>query len=158
MNFNMLDAAFLIIVGLFVLRGLFRGFVEEVAGLVGVIGGFILANRHHGDAAPHVAKVVGDPGWVNVIAYVGVFLGVLLVVAIVARIIRKLLVITFAGWLDHMAGGVMGAAKGLLICSILLAVLLHFLPDAAFVRDSRVIPYLSMITGYVKTFLPQQLF
>ena len=41
---------------------------------------------------------------------------------------------------------------------ILLAVLLHFLPDAAFVRDSRVIPYLSMITGYVKTFLPQQLF
>lgn len=158
MNLNMLDAVFLLVAGLFVLRGLFRGFVEEATGLVGVIGGFILANRHHGDAAPHVAKVVDDPGWANVLAYAGVFLGVLVAVAVLARILRKLLVITFAGWLDHLAGGIMGAAKGLLICSILLAALLHFVPDAVFMRGSRVVPYLSLVTGYVNTFLPQELF
>ena len=154
---NYLDIAFLAVLGLFTLRGLFRGLVEEVAGLVGVIGGFWLANRHHADAAAYVGRVVEDPAWVGVLSYVVVFLGVLLVVSIVARIIRKLLVLSFAGWLDHLAGGAVGVAKGAIICSILLAVLMHFLPDASFVRDSRVIPHLAKVTSFIKGYLPQQI-
>ncbi len=48
-------------------------------------------------------------------------------------------------------------AKGVIICSILLAVLMHFLPDASFVRDSRVIPHLAKVTSFIKGYLPQQI-
>lgn len=157
MTANYLDIAFLAVLGLFTLRGLFRGLVEEIAGLVGVIGGFWLANKHHGAAAEYVRKVVVDPAWVSILSYVLVFLGVLLVVSLVARVLRRLLELSFAGWLDHLAGGVAGIAKGVLICSILLALLLQFLPEATFVRESRVIPHLSQVTSIIKEYLPQQI-
>lgn len=157
MPVNYLDVAFLAILGLFLLRGLFRGLVEEVAGLVGVIGGVYLANKHNTEMAPYIHKVVADNAWVGILSYVLIFLAVLILVALVARMLRSILAVTFASWLDHVAGGLAGGAKGLLICSVLLALLMHFLPDAQFVKESRVIPYLSEITTLVRGYLPKQI-
>lgn len=157
MTASYLDIAFLAVLGLFSLRGLFRGLVEEVAGLVGVIGGFWLANKYHDALIPFLQSFLSDPAWINILSYVLVFLGVLLGVSIIARCIQHLLKISFVSWLDHLTGAVMGLAKGLLICSIVLALLQQFVPNASFVQESLVVPYLSQVIAWVREYLPQHL-
>ena len=45
-DLNILDVVLLSVIALFTLRGALRGFLDEVAGLVGILGGVWLAGRY----------------------------------------------------------------------------------------------------------------
>ena len=47
-DLNILDVVLLSVIALFTLRGALRGFLDEVAGLVGILGGVWLAGRYYG--------------------------------------------------------------------------------------------------------------
>ena len=47
-DLNILDVVLLSVIALFTLRGALRGFHDEVAGLVGILGGVWLAGRYYG--------------------------------------------------------------------------------------------------------------
>lgn len=153
MPLNYFDIAVLCIVSMFTLRGLLRGFVAEIAGVVAIIGGLWYARRSFTQVAEYLT-FIPDITWRQIIAYVLVFISVMIVVGIIARLLRKVLEFSFVAWVDKLAGAATGAFKGLLICSALLILVQAFLPDAAFVRDSRVIPWLTAIMEQVKSYLP----
>ena len=48
-DLNILDVVLLSVIALFTLRGALRGFLDEVAGLVGILGGIWLAGRYYGE-------------------------------------------------------------------------------------------------------------
>lgn len=153
MPLNYFDIAVLCILSMFTLRGLVRGFVAEMAGVVAIVGGLWYARRNFAAVADYLT-FIPDATWRQIVAYVLLFLAVMIVVGIVARILRKVLEFSFVAWVDKMAGALTGAFKGLVICSALLILVQAFLPDAAFIRDSRVIPYLTAIMEQVKSYLP----
>ena len=153
MALNYFDVAVVCILGLFSLRGLLRGFVGEVAGLVGIIGGLWFAHRTYPQVAGYLTFVT-DPTWRNVAAYVLVFLGVLVAVGLVARVLRKILAFSFVSWVDKVAGFLLGLVKGLVICSLLLLLAQRFVSDAAFMRESRVLPYLNAVMQQVQAHMP----
>ena len=86
-----------------------------------------------------------------------IFLAVILVVAVLARLLQKILSFSFVSWADRLAGGLLGLAKGVLLCALALLVLQKFFHDAPFMQNSRVLPYFNALMEQVRTWLPPDL-
>lgn len=133
---NFLDLLFCIISGYFLLRGVLRGFVLEIAGIGGVVLGFFLANAYHLELAPVVDKLLDTPKWSATIAYLAIFVGCIVLVSLVARMLNSVLP-SVAGWLNRFSGGMVGLVKGVLICLVIFLVASQYLPDSRLVTHAR---------------------
>ncbi|MEZ6853392.1 CvpA family protein [Halodesulfovibrio aestuarii] len=153
---NYLDLIFIVITGFFCIRGFFRGLILEVTSIAGVVGGFILANNYYEQLTIHLKSVI-NPKWAAVASYAFIFFGVLLLVAIISALLRKIIGAAGAAWLDYILGGMLGCAKGLLLCCIILAFLLNFFPKIEVVQTSLFVPHLRIITDMLRQFIPATL-
>ena len=157
MEINYFDVTVIVILALFALRGCFRGFVDEISGLIGLIGGLWMARHFYQDVSP-LLTFVGNEQLRGIMAYVLVFLAFLVVVAIVGHIVKRLVSLAFIGWVDKLAGLALGLVKGFIICSVLLLLVKNFLPEAGFVKTSFMYGHLSAIMAQVQAHLPENFF
>ena len=151
---NILDLVLAVIMVLFAIRGLYKGFLAEVAGLVGLVGGVFVAGHYYGQLGRQLSLYIKDPSWAYILAYVLILCAVLVVVALVTRLLHKLLTAAYAGWIDHLAGAVAGFLKGFVICALMVALLRYFLQDADFMRSSRLVGPISQLSEVLKGFIP----
>ncbi len=157
-DMNTLDILILAILALTLVRGLFRGFVREISSIVGLIVGFILANRYHDQLLPLVSNILPDPVLANLISYTLIFLTGLVLILIIAAVLRYLLKITLLGWLDRLAGGTMGLIKGALLSILIVLLLTTFLaPQADILRTSRFAPDVNQISSLLADLMPPEL-
>lgn len=150
---NFLDLLFGIIAGYFLLRGALRGFFIEVAGIAGVLLGFFLANRYHPELAPELERFIDAPGWSEAIAYLSIFVGCIVLASLVARLLNSM-VPKMAGWLNSLAGGLVGLVKAALICLVIFLVLSHYLPDSKLVTNARSARYFFEAAERLRPLLP----
>ena len=153
-SFSLLDAGFGIIMAVFVLRGLLCGFVQELAGLVGLVGGILAASRFYHLLVPHVSKVVSTETWAIGISYVIVFFVVGLLVVLAGKLIKKMMKETPAAWTDYLLGGLFGALKGALVCTVVYLVLVEVMPKSEMLANSFFAPYLAAFANILKPYLP----
>lgn len=151
---NWLDIGFMAVLLLFGIRGLLRGLVKEVAGLVSVILGFFLASRYYPQVMPYFEQWIKNQDTRMYAAYAAIFIAVVIVTAVVAMAVQKFMAITFISWLDRAAGGCAGVAKGALLCSVLLAFLKRFDANAPLLKNSQVIGYLDQVIAFSSNLLP----
>ncbi|MBT8763648.1 CvpA family protein [Desulfohalobiaceae bacterium Ax17] len=155
---NSLDIFFIIVLAFFLLRGIFRGLVQEISSVVGLLLGFFLANKYYSQILPYVTKIIPDKSWAQIASYLGIFLGVMALVVILSIGLKSLLRCAMLGWLDRIGGGGLGLIKASLICSITLLVLTSFLPtNTQFIHESKLAPYVHNVTKILGNFLPQEL-
>ncbi|WP_051445368.1 CvpA family protein [Desulfocurvus vexinensis] len=152
---SMLDIVFGALALLLGVRGLFRGLLKEVLSTLGVIGAWWLAAEHGPAVAPHLDQWVESPGVAQFAAYIVVFFGVMLAVKILTWIIAKILKASPVGWIDMPGGLAVGLAKAWLLCCVILAGLLTFLPEADFVQRSQAVPYLRPGAEYLREKMPE---
>ncbi len=157
LDMNLLDLGLVLIMLLFLVRGFFRGFVEEVAGLVGVLGGLWLAGRYHVPLGDTLLPYIKDPVWARMVAFAIILCAALLGVAAVVSLMNRFFALTFTDWLNHLCGGCVGLIKGLVICAVAVALLQAFLPDAPFVVSSKVRPHISQVSDALMQMLPLDL-
>ena len=120
---NAIDIAILVVIGLFATKGLIRGLVIEVFTLAGLLVGYIAALREMGTLSGFLGKHVQLPELVlNIVAFLIIFLAIVLIFRWVAGALRRIMKWTFIGWLDRGGGAMFGILKGLLIASLLLLV------------------------------------
>ena len=152
------DIALLSVFGLSVLIGLWRGFVFEIVSLLGWVVAFIIANT----LGPLLAQFIpfGDVGspvrlWV---AYILVFVLVLLTCTLLARMLRALVSATPLSFVDRLLGGLFGVARGALILVVVgLLVSLSPYSTSATWRNSHGALWLGMALEGLKPVLPQSL-
>ncbi len=156
MGQDIFDLVIVVTLVFFTLRGISNGFVGEVAGIVSLIGGFWAARTFNGQLAPHLA-FVSDPSLRYITACAILFIAVMLIIGLLARVLKKIIAFSFAAWADRLAGALLGLAKGVLLWAIVIIVLEKLFKDAPFMRDSRVIPYLSSLIDQLKQSLPPEL-
>lgn len=154
MSINLLDAGFGIVLLLFLVRGLLRGMVQEIAGLVGLFAGFFFAGRFYTRLVPQIRQVIADPDWAAAAAYAAIFVAVLVLVALMAAVLRKFMNLTFTSWLDHLLGGVVGGGKGVLLCAVALAIMTRLVPGSPFLKDSLLAKHIEYITLWARSLLP----
>lgn len=158
MNLNYFDVVLLALMAVFCVRGAMRGFVDEVAGLLGLAVGIYAAGLFYAPFGERMAPAFRDTSWAFVLAYIIILITGMLVVALVARLVHKVLKVAYADWLNHLAGAAAGLIKGLLACVLLVAVLDYFLSGADFARTSRVAPVVREITVHIKGAVPERLY
>ena len=155
---NGLDIVFALIIGLTLLRGLWRGAIREVSSLVALVAGFVLAGRFSTEAADLVQKGVNNPQIAAGLGYLGLFFAVYICVVLLGLLVHKVLHAVLLGWVDRLGGGCLGLAKGLLISCLLLFVLtLVVSPRSGWVADSRLSPYLNLLTQKMIVLIPDGL-
>jgi membrane protein required for colicin V production len=118
---NYLDLIILSIVGIFVIKGLFRGFFHEVLGLVGLLVGLIFATKYMSNAAVWVDEYLRiPPGLATLLGFLLIFLGIVFGFQLLAHILQKLSQVSLLGWLEKLGGGLVGFLKGATIISLLI--------------------------------------
>ena len=151
------DIALLAIFGVSVLVGLWRGFVFEIVSLLGWLVAFVIANS----AGPFLAELIpfGSDAQVRLwIAYIAVFVVILLTCTLLARMLRALVSATPLSFIDHLLGGVFGVARGALIL-VVAATLINLSPyaDSTTWKSSHGALWLGMALEGLKPILPQSL-
>ena len=148
MGQDIFDVIIVLVLTAFAARGFWTGFVGEVAGLISIVGGFWVSHHFHTVLAPHLTFIT-EPAWRNIASYVLLFLGV--------RLLQTLLAFSFVGWIDKLTGGLLGLAKGVLLCAVVLLLLQKLFGDAEFLRHSRALPYFNSLISQVRGWLPPDL-
>lgn len=108
-------------VGFFVIKGLFRGFFQEVLGLVGLLFALILATKYMSNAAVWVDKFLNiPPALATILAFLLIFFGIIFGFQLLTHLLQKITRVSFLGWLEKLAGGIVGFLKGATIVSLLI--------------------------------------
>ncbi|MBO4368668.1 MAG: CvpA family protein [Desulfovibrio sp.] len=156
MGSDVFDLIIILLLVFFSLRGLSNGFIAEVAGIIAIVGGFSCANAFQSKLAASLGFIT-NPSVRSITAYVLIFIAVMLLVSLIARILRKILEISFAKWIDNLAGLLLGLAKGLLLCSLCLIVIQALFANAPFIQNSHTIPYLTAFIERLREWMPADL-
>lgn len=150
-----LDFLILIVLGAFALLGLWRGFVRELLSLVVwvVAGAWLLADI----AAPLFRALSTDAIAQQVLGFALVFVLLLVGGALAARLIDKLLVRGAVLRVSNRAlGAAFGAARGaVVVVLVFLLAGLTAIPQRAWWREARLVPYFETIARTAADYLPR---
>ena len=122
MPFTPPDIVICLVLGFFTFNGFRHGFIEEMARIISLVGGFILASKFHNWLIPYLQRIETETIRVTV-AYFGIFVLSVIVITIVAKILQKFIELVLLGWLNRLLGLLLGLLKGFLIISLLIFII-----------------------------------
>ncbi len=118
---NYLDIIILSVVIFFFIKGLFRGFFQEVFGLVGIVVALILATKYMSDLAAWLDNWVSiPPAFTTLLGFLLIFFCIIFLSHLTAHLLQRIFKYSFLGWLEKIGGGVVGFLKGATIISLLI--------------------------------------
>jgi membrane protein required for colicin V production len=153
----MFDIIVLTVVGVLALLGLWKGLVRQVVGLAGVAAGYVVAMKFYG---PLAAKSLAGfrPATGNVISFLAIFIACIVAASIVGWIAGKLMGAAGLGILNRVGGGILGGAKGCLIVSVAVMMLIAFMPpNSSVFKGSGTMNYIQPIAGIVSRLAPKNI-
>jgi membrane protein required for colicin V production len=152
------DYAVLAVLGISAIVGISRGLVREVFSLAGWLAAAAAAVVFAGEAAKLMPGSFATPLVRTLIAFVVLFLIVLIVVNAVGLLFAKLVRASGLGVTDRTLGAVFGVVRGALILVVLaLAAGLTALPRERFWREARLSAPLETAALAAKPYLPDAL-
>ncbi len=150
-----LDLVILGIIVLSALISLIRGFVKESISLITWIVAAVLAFRYFSPMAELLEPFVDAPTIRNVAAFAILFIFTLVVGAIVNFIMSQLVSKTGLSGTDKALGVVFGAARGVLIVTmVVLLASLTPMPEASWWQDSATVGFFQQLAEWVKGIIP----
>ncbi len=152
MAINYFDIFVIIAMAFFFIKGAYSGFFEEVSGIVAIILSIFLIRMYGNTVADFIGRY-SSSSFNYPFAIVIIVVGGFLAVSLVARLLNKVMQITFTGWINRILGALFGLAKGLLLTGIVAFALSWFLKDDPLVTGSQTMPYLLDIMGKVVDFV-----
>ena len=155
MNLNPLDIIFLILMVVFVIRGLLRGFVVEFSSVAAIFLSILIAVLFSGLAAQLLDKFLEPSFWNQVIAFLALFMLTYLLVKLFEAGLKNLVSHAKLENLDRALGLFLGLIEGLLVVFILLFVLYvqPLFPVADVIAESFFGELLSPLFPYAAEFI-----
>ena len=151
---NYLDIIIAIVLFLFALKGLQKGIIIEVVTLL-AFGVGIYGAMHFSDfTAERLQEVMEiDQKYLNTIAFILTFILLVIVVNLIGHAVSKLVQSLNMGFWDKLGGFVFGAAKGVLLCSLLVLVLNNLqligVVKEEVRKESKLYPYVEQTVPYL---------
>jgi len=99
-------------------KGIWKGFVKEVSGILAVVCGIIVSFMCHSVVEAVLAPYIGEK-YVSIVAYASAFIFVYIGITVVGSLIDKILKSIMLGGFNRILGGLFGLIKALLWCSII---------------------------------------
>lgn len=126
MEYNYID---LVLGGILVygaIKGLMKGFIVEIAGLLALIVGVW--------GAVHFSDVVGEflsdkfdwnQNYISLSAFIITFLGIVIAISTLGKALTSVASVIALGWLNKLFGAIFGFAKVAFMLSVVLTILMH---------------------------------
>lgn len=117
--FDIVSVSLILILGI---KGVINGFIKEVSGLVGIVGGVFIASRYAQEAGAFIdlnIYQIQNSASLYLIGFIAVLLSFWLLSIFVGYILESLLKLSGLGAIDKLAGFAIGSAKIFLLFSIL---------------------------------------
>ena len=108
---NWLDIVIAIVLVIGIIIGVKAGLIKMVISLAGLILAIFLAGRFYVALADKITFISSDQA-ARVVAYIIIFIVVMLIAALVAWILTKLASAILLGWINHLAGAIIGLLVG----------------------------------------------
>jgi membrane protein required for colicin V production len=153
---NWLDYAVLAVLGVSLVWSALRGVVREIMSLAGWVMAFLAASLFAGPLALALpAGVPGEPLRV-LVAYVAIFMVVLVISGLTGSLLAKLVKVAGLGAADRLLGALFGLARGAVLVLVLaLMAGLTSAPRQPFWRDSVAGAPLAAVALALKPWLPE---
>ena len=154
-DFAIFDLIILAVTLILGLKGLFRGLIKEVFGIMGIIGAIFVASRISKEIGDLIAPilVLENEATIKLIGFITALVAVWLVVYSAGVIVSKIFSASGLGVVDRIFGFVFGAAKIFLIFSV-IAYALYQVQSFKKVIDEKfansiVMPHLISVGSYI---------
>ncbi|MFC2587604.1 MAG: CvpA family protein [Campylobacter sp.] len=130
------------------IKGIINGLIKELFGLIGLIGGLVIATRFSDVAEKFINENIykfDNSSMLQFVAFVSLWIVFWLICLLIGKFLAKMLALSGLGFLDRLGGFVVGSAKIFLTFAAVLAVAsgtgVNSLIEP-YVKDSKIYPVL----------------
>lgn len=155
-DFNYFDVTISAIILILGIKGFMQGFVKEVFGLIGLVGGVYFASRLSGEAAAFIEAnffQLENTSLLKLIGFLAILIMIWLGATILGSIFSKLTSESGLGFLNRLFGFIAGGGKYFLIFALIVTALsnVKLVKDnlEKYVSDSILYPFLLEAGSYL---------
>lgn len=123
MSFVTIDWIFSIIILIFAVSGLIKGFIDNVFGKIAFVAGILLAYLFYKDLATSLLKDIKIPVAANIISFLLIFVVTFLVIKIIQMIVAKVFEWSILKSLDRTLGFIFGIVEGIAVVCLIVFLL-----------------------------------
>lgn len=133
---NTLDIVLIVILGVGIIHGLFKGFILSITTLLALVLGIWGAARFSYFSAVFISeRFEWNEEIIHLTALAITFLAIVLLVNLLGKLVDKLASAIALGLLNRLLGGVFGLIKSLVMLSLVIAVFNYFGCGIPFISD-----------------------
>jgi membrane protein required for colicin V production len=153
-----LDIALTVILSYFFIRGIFRGLVKEIVGILGLFVAFWVAGVYWTAGAEQLKPVIDNEAYRSVLSFLVIYLIIYFLIGLLSLFVDKIVKVTITPLCSGLTGGALGLLKGAALSVILLTASTAFIrADMPFYTESVVWRGVSPFCEQVKTWIPESL-
>jgi membrane protein required for colicin V production len=118
---GLVDILILVVLGIFLLKGVLRGFLREVCSLLGLLLGVLLAFYLHLPLSQWMLDLFGWPSQLCVIlSFALIFLLTLLIFAVLGYLLHRFVKLVLLGGVNRALGALFGVMQGVVVLALIL--------------------------------------
>jgi len=142
---NIADWIILLVIVISVIQAASSGFFQESFGIAGLVFGYLIAAWQYDKLAGHFAPYVGSHWLGEIVAFLALFLGVMILAGVLGKIVRWIVKEAGLSVVDRFLGGVLGLVRGCLLIAIVLVSMTAFTPSSRWLTQSSLAPYFLVV-------------
>jgi membrane protein required for colicin V production len=154
---NLLDMVIVSAMIFLIVKGIFRGFLREIASLIGIVLGIWMANRFQPEMTAYLKGYLPPTEYLPLIAFGSIFAFVLLLSNIIGWLLKMVVKKVFLGWVDRILGAGLAFAKGVIVIYLVMVLFTFFLPTKSpLIARSKLAPFIiSSYQGMARLISPE---
>jgi len=157
MGWNWLDWVLAVIVFSSVVGATLKGFVRELISLAAVVAGLLVAALGYQRTAVWFDDLTHSHEVALGVAFLALFVGVLIIGTLVSFLARKLIQKVGLQWFDRFLGALFGLVRGVVISCVVLMTMLAFSIKSETVQKSALAPYVVVGARLIVQVMPGDL-
>ncbi|MDR3152768.1 MAG: CvpA family protein [Deltaproteobacteria bacterium] len=155
---NALDIALAVVLAYFLIRGIFRGLVKEVVGILGLFIAFWVASAYWQLGADQLTPLTDRPGYRGVLSFAAIYLIVYFLIGLLSIFVDKIVKLAVTPLVSSAFGGALGLLKGAALCLVVLTAVMGFLyTKDDFFTNSKAWTYARPLTEEIRTWIPERI-
>ncbi|WP_339136341.1 MAG: CvpA family protein [Candidatus Electrothrix sp. GW3-4] len=149
------DYILLAVLILFVVHGLWVGFLRQLPFAISLVGSYWAAGQYAGDLMPHLAQITQNPKIVFGVSFLVLLIIATLLLKLIGKLIGKIIQVKVVGWGNRIfLGAPLALAKAVMLVVLVVMFWAASLPPADhFFRDSLTASYLEQGAGMARSLI-----
>lgn len=148
------DVLVLVIFLVFLIRGLWIGFIRQISSLIAMLGGFLFAGYFDNEFYRFILPYFNNSQTAFLLTYIFLFVAFFFLVKLVGLGLAKVMDITLSTWFDRAVGGLFGIIKGIFIASLIFVATTSYLSGSnKYLKNSIMYPFLTQSSKVILTFI-----